>query len=292
MRIAFGTFLGAPDPISVFGDAQYVRPRFAAQPDWAFVAERDGKIVGSNFAARWGSFGFLGPLSVHPEMWDQGIATRLMEAVVGLFDSWQLNQTALFTFPESPRHIGLYQKFGYWPQYLTPVLEKPVSSRSGKPPVLFSRFSADAKNDFAVACRSITDAIFPGLDLSHEIRTVDAQQLGDTVLLGQGDTLDGFAVCHLGRGEAGGGTCYIKFGAVGPGSRAKRCFENLLDACELLAASNGLARIVAGVNASRHGAYKLMLSRGFRAKREGIIMQRPNRSGYCQADAYVIDDLR
>jgi hypothetical protein len=42
MRFAFGTFLGAPDPMMVFGDADYVRSRFAAEPSWAFAAERDG----------------------------------------------------------------------------------------------------------------------------------------------------------------------------------------------------------------------------------------------------------
>ena len=37
MRTAFGTFLGAPEPMKVFGDAQWIRPRFAAAPDWAWA---------------------------------------------------------------------------------------------------------------------------------------------------------------------------------------------------------------------------------------------------------------
>ena len=42
------------------------------------------------------------------------------------------------------------------------------------------------------------------------------QNLGDVVLTGAGP-LDGLAVCHIGAGsEAGGGTCYIKFGAARP----------------------------------------------------------------------------
>ncbi|MDQ2818179.1 MAG: GNAT family N-acetyltransferase, partial [Candidatus Eremiobacteraeota bacterium] len=58
MRTAFGTFLGAPDPIRVFGDVEYIRPRFAAEPAWAYAAEVDGEVIGSNVATRWGSFGF------------------------------------------------------------------------------------------------------------------------------------------------------------------------------------------------------------------------------------------
>ena len=127
MRTAFGTFLGAPEPLMVFGDAQYVRPRFAAEPSWGFVAEIDGEVVGSNFATRWGSFGFFGPLTVRPDLWDRGIGGRLMEPIVALLEGWGVRQKALFTFPQSAKHIGLYQKFGFWPQYLTPLMEKSIS---------------------------------------------------------------------------------------------------------------------------------------------------------------------
>src|SRR5215207_3466851 len=67
MRLAFGTFLGLPDPLAFMGDADYVRTRWRADPAAAFAAELDGALVGSNFAANWGSFGFFGPLTVHPD---------------------------------------------------------------------------------------------------------------------------------------------------------------------------------------------------------------------------------
>ena len=49
-----------------------------------------------------------------------------MEPVVDLFDRWQVRQSGLFTFAESAKHIGLYQRFGYWPQFLTAIMSKPV----------------------------------------------------------------------------------------------------------------------------------------------------------------------
>src|SRR5262245_16346228 len=49
-RTAFGTFLGLPDPSSFAGDADWVRSRFADDPEAAFAAELDGRLVGSNFA--------------------------------------------------------------------------------------------------------------------------------------------------------------------------------------------------------------------------------------------------
>ena len=136
MRMAFGTFLGVPDPMMVFGDAEYVRSRFAAEPSWAFAAELDGEVVGSNFATRWGSFGFFGPLTVRVDFWDRGIAGRLMEPIMDLFDQWQVRQAGLYTFPHSPKHIGLYQRFGFGPQDLTPLMEKQVAPTTGKARVL------------------------------------------------------------------------------------------------------------------------------------------------------------
>lgn len=293
MRTAFGTFMGAPDPLAVFGDAEYVRPRYRAEPSWAFAAEIDGEVVGSNFATRWGSFAFFGPLTVRPDLWDQGIASRLMEPILDLFNEWRVRQAGLFTFPQSPKHIGLYQKFGFWPQHLTPLMEKRVAPAPG--PGGRSKFSTAAESErepILSACRELTDQIYDGLDLSHEIFATDTQELGDTVLLRDGSELAAFAVCHCGAGEAGTGACFIKFAAARPGAKAAERFERLLDACEALAADRGLERIVAGVNAARHDAYRHMLARGYRTWLEGVIMQRPNEPGHCRRDVYVVDDLR
>jgi hypothetical protein len=118
-------------------------------------------------------------------------------------------------------------------------------------------------------------------------------QLGETVLLWRGDSLEAFACCHCGEGtEAGAGRCYIKFGAVRPGANADQVFDHLLDACEALATERRLERVDAGVNTGRDQAYRAMLARGFRADTQGIAMQRPNESAYNRPDVYVIDDWR
>jgi GNAT superfamily N-acetyltransferase len=293
MRMAFGTFLGAPDPMMVFGDADYVRSRFAAEPSWAFAAELDGEVVGSNFATRWGSFGFFGPITVREDLWDRGIASRLMQPIMDLFDIWGVRQAGLFTFPQSAKHIGLYQGFGFWPQYLTPLMARPVASKTGGGEYsTYSQVTQGERSAILASCRDVTDAVFEGLDLEHEIRATDAQRLGDTVLLGRGSDLVGLAVCHCGAGEAGSGACFIKFGGVRPGPDAGDLFERLLGACEELAGERGVERIMAGVNIARHDAYRRLLARGYRTFLQGVVMQKPNEPGYCRPDAYVIDDLR
>src|ERR687893_696345 len=126
MRLAFGTFLGLPEPLAFMGEAGLVQPRWRADPAAAFAAEVGGELVGSNFAANWGSFGFFGPMTVRPDLGDRGIARRLLEPTMALFERRGTRHVGLFTFPHSPKHLGLYQTFGFGPRFLTPVMSKAV----------------------------------------------------------------------------------------------------------------------------------------------------------------------
>lgn len=294
MRVSFGTFLGMPEPAAFMGDAGYVRNRFRADPTAAFAAEVDGQLAGSNFATHWGSVGFFGPLTVRPELWDRGIAKRLMEPVMDLFGRWGLELAGLFTFPHSQKHVGLYQRFGFWPRFLTAVMSKPVAT---DPPTrtisLFSEVPQTQREACLAACRELTSSVFEGLDLELEITAVVKQNLGETVLLWDGSKLSGLAVCHSGPGtEAGSGSCYVKFAAVRPGPAGDALFNRLLDACEALASAKGVASLVAGVNTARHEAYRSMLARGFRTQLQGVAMHRDNEVGYNRPGVYLIDDWR
>lgn len=292
-RRAFATFSGAPDPDTFWADREYVATRWRSYPGAALAAEVNGALVGSNLATRWGSFAFFGPLTVKPELWNRGIAQRLMSSTVDLIDSWQVRAAGLMTFAHSPGHIHLYQKFGFWPRFLTALLSKPPSEHATASFITYSQATDSERTGLVDACRGLTDAIYDGLDVTAEIRSVDAQQLGDTVLLWGGDSLVAFAVCHLGAGtEAGAGTCYVKFAAVRPGAGAEHVFARVLDACEVLALRRGLHRVEAGVNLNRSRAYRSMLRRGFRADSYGISMHRPDSPAYNRPDTYVVDDLR
>jgi len=293
-RTAFGTFLGAADPETFWTDRDYVGSRWRAAHTAAFAAETGGELVGSVFATKWGSVGFLGPLTVRPDLWGDGTGTRLIEAAMAAFNDMDTRHVGLFTFAHSPKHVGLYQKFGFWPRFLTPIMTAPVRGNLAPGPT--SRYSALSERDRAVClddCRAVADAIYQGLDLTEEIRTVDTQGLGDTVLVSTGDRVAGFAVCHYGpKSEAGAGACFVKFGAVRSGPAEDETFGRLLDACETLAAAQGLPVLVAGVSTARHEAYRHLLARGFRAELLGVTMHRPNEAGYSRPGVYVLDDWR
>jgi predicted N-acetyltransferase YhbS len=295
IRVAFGTFLGAADPERFWLDLDYVRGRFGAEHTAALAAEQDGALVGSNFATRWGSVGFFGPLSVRPDLWNAGVGQQLVAAVSDAFEQWGVSHAGLFTFADSAKHVWTYGKFGFYPRFLTAIMAAPARAVSSSLPV--SRHSSlpeGQRRDAEAAARELCEELYPGLDLGAEIRTVTARGVGDTVLLWDGDSrLAGFAVCHIGAGtEAGEGSCLVKFGAVRPGPAAGERFTALLDACRDLAAATGIANLVAGVNTAREEAYRAMHAHGFKTIIQGIAMHRPNEPGYSRPGLYVLDDWR
>lgn len=292
LRLAFGTFIGVPDPESFHLDRDYVSTRWKANPETGLVAEVEGKLAGSNFATGWGRFGFFGPLTVHPALWDRGVAQSLLAPTMDLFAKWGVRDAGLFTFAQSAKHVGLYQKFGFWPRFLTAIMSKSASVAEA-PLDRFSVLSEPDQEQALSACRKLTDSLYEGLDVSTEIRAVNDQSLGETLLLWGGSSLDAFAVCHCGEGtEAGRDTCYVKFAAVRPGPGAETVFEHLLDGCETLAAQRGLQRLEAGVNLGRSRAYRQMLRRGFRTEIQGVAMHRPDSPAYSRSEVFVIDDWR
>jgi GNAT superfamily N-acetyltransferase len=295
-RVAFGTFLGAPDPEVFWADRDYVYGRHRAPHVAAFGATIDGNLVGSNFATKWGSVGFFGPLTVRPDLQERGIAQALLARTMEQFDSWETRHVGLFTFAHSAKHIGLYQKYGFYARFLTAIMSSCVTSRRPGAAAGWSRFSdlnVRQQNEALLGCHDITDTLYPGLDLTEEIRATQVQGLGDTVLVdGQGG-IGAFAVFHYGpRSEAGADACFIKFGAVRVGALAEQDYLRLLDACEALAVAVGMPKVLAGGNMARHEAYGHLVSRGFRTEILGVIMHRYNNPGYCRPGTYVIDDWR
>jgi GNAT superfamily N-acetyltransferase len=293
-RLAFGTFIGLPDPMKFAGDADFVRTRWLVDPAAALGAESAGDLIGSNFLTNWGSVGFFGPLTIRPDFWDKGVASRLLEPTMDIFAGWGTKLAGLYTFAQSAKHVHLYQKFGFWPQFLTAIMTKPVDQTlTASPWNGFSEVAGRGRDDCLKACAELTGAIYEGLNVEREIRAAAWQKLGETVMVWDGSRLAGFAVCHCGAGtEAGSGALYVKFGAARPGRAAEQNFNRLLEACEAFAASRGLEKLVAGVNTARGAAYRRMLARGFRSFIQGVAMLRSEDQGYNRNDVYVIDDWR
>jgi N-acetylglutamate synthase-like GNAT family acetyltransferase len=303
-RLSFGTFLELPDPMSFYGDADYIGTRFRADPSLSLALEVDGNFVGSNFIANWGSVGIFGPLTVHPDYWGKGVAKCLLDKTMAIFKELKTKHVGLFTFSQSPKHIHLYQKYDFWPRFLTAVMSKPVKSeyteKERQKKTSWTKYSDIQKKQSSRVldnCSSLTDSIYDGLDLKIEILSAANQKLGDTILLtdNKSNKLLGLAICHFGpKTEAGSNSCYVKFGSVTTsGNRPESAnFENLIEYCEHFAASQGLSKLVVGVNIGNLAAYRKMISMGFRTEFQGVMMTKNNDPGYHVEDVFAVDDWR
>jgi GNAT superfamily N-acetyltransferase len=296
LRVAFGTFLGMPNPASFMGDADFAYTRWKADPSAVLAAEENGKLIGSNFATNWGSFAFFGPLTVEPEHWNRGVAQQLLGPTMEIFRRWGNRHMGLFTFAASPKHVGLYQRFGFWPRDLVANMTTKLDGdgTNSISPARFSQAKQRDRSALLIACREVTDAIFDGLDVQREIATVISQNLGDAILIWDATKLAAFAVCHTGaRSEAGSGSCYVKFAVVRPGPLASRNFDQLIDGIKAFARSSGAGKITAGVNMARREVFLAMIAAGFRVEGQGIAMETGDaKAGYNRADVYILDDWR
>jgi GNAT superfamily N-acetyltransferase len=293
VRVAFGTFFGVPDLDTFWTDFDYVYGRHGCEHTASFAIDCDGALAGSNFATRWGSVGFFGPLSIRPDLWDRGLAQPLVAAACEQFGRWGVSHAGLFTFAHSAKHVHLYGKSGFYPRFLTAIMTAPAKAGALPEGSRYSALTAPERETAEAASFVLTDEIYPGLDLRGEIRTVAARNLGDTLLLWDGSGLAGFAVCHWGpTSEAGADMLYIKFGAMRSGAGAQERFDALLKHAGALAASAGMGNVLAGVNLARDEAYLRMKALGFRTMIQGVTLHRGNEPGYSRPGVFALDDWR
>ncbi len=77
------------------------------------VAELDGQVVGYQFNALDGSYGYLIRIAVHPEYNSRGIGARLMAEAVQFFQNAHATRIMLNTQQENEHAHRLYEWFGF-----------------------------------------------------------------------------------------------------------------------------------------------------------------------------------
>ncbi len=293
-RLAFGTFNGLPDPLRFGGDIDKIRTRWLADPGAAFGAEVGGGLVGSNFVTHWGSVGYFGPLTVHPDFWDRGVGQKLLATRPGLFEAWGCRHTGLYTYSSSPKHLALYQKFGFWPRALTAIMSKAARPQERVGEVsLYSQAPASERPGLVAAAAGLTDAIYAGLDVQREIFALRTRDSATPFSSGTIRVWRDSRRCTLAPvPRPGAAPALSNSGRPGPGTKAGKYFDRLLTACEAYAVAQGARRLIAGISLARKPAYEQMRARGFKPEVVGVCMHKPNEPGYHRAEAWVIDDWR
>ncbi|HZU69436.1 MAG TPA: GNAT family N-acetyltransferase [Ktedonobacteraceae bacterium] len=77
------------------------------------VAELDGKIIGYQFNALDGDFGYLVRIAVHPSLNGQGIGARLMAEAIRFFKQAKVTRIMLNTQDDNTHAHRLYEWFGF-----------------------------------------------------------------------------------------------------------------------------------------------------------------------------------
>ena len=141
--------------------------------------------------------------------------------------AWGVTHAGLFTFPQSPKHLALYQSYGFLPRFLTPVLAKPPLGRRPGPPKTEGGWSTAGqvgrprhrRRRLRPGHRRHLPR--PGRQPGRSRRPQPRSSATPSWSSATPAALDAFAVCHTGAGsEAGTGTCFVKFGAALPGPGA------------------------------------------------------------------------
>jgi ribosomal protein S18 acetylase RimI-like enzyme len=200
-RIIFAAFAGIHDRHRFARDfpsleaASGLAAGFIAHPSfWGVVAERDGRILGSNFVDERGAIRGVGPITVDPDAQERGIGRRLMEAVLERSagaDGVRLLQDAFNT-----RSMSLYASLGF--RITDPVVLVEGSPHGAVPAGYTVR---PLTEDFVLAAAELSYAVH-GYERTAELR----EAMGRAGAHGafRGDRLVGYAtsLAHFGSAHA------------------------------------------------------------------------------------------
>ena len=154
-----------------------------------------GELAAFNIVHRSGIEGWMGPLAVRPEAQGSGVGKQVVRAGVDWLRAHGCTVIGLETMPRTMDNIGFYSGLGFVPGRLTLTVTLDAAAAE-RAPLLLGRLSQRDRLEATAECRELTEQLLPGYDFSREIALTDQLSLGDTVLLREGSTLVGFALCH------------------------------------------------------------------------------------------------
>jgi predicted N-acetyltransferase YhbS len=101
--------------------AMLANPRF-----YGIVAERDGRIVGSNFADQRSSIAGIGPITVDPEVQNQGVGRSLMRTALDHLNARNFAGIRLVQAAFNNHSLSLYTTIGFRTREPLSVMQGPA----------------------------------------------------------------------------------------------------------------------------------------------------------------------
>jgi GNAT superfamily N-acetyltransferase len=154
-----------------------------------------GEIAAFNMVHRSGVEGWMGPLAVRTEYQGSGVGKEVVERGIAWLKQEGASVIGLETMPRTMDNIGFYSALGFVPGRLTITLT--VDAAAGdRAPELLARLGARDREETLDEVRALVERLAPGYDFTREIELTEALALGDTVIVRQGGSVAGVALCH------------------------------------------------------------------------------------------------
>jgi GNAT superfamily N-acetyltransferase len=267
--------------------SRLIAGRFQKEPGGCFIAEDQSHgVIGAVLSIAWGSVAWLGPLVIRPEAPGKSVEAQLLQAVLDYWEPMTLSAQGLEADPALPAEVALYASFGFRPQFLTATLIGAVDPDGPREPIRqrspsfelnrLSQLTGGLAETMLANTRRISERHYPGLDYGKEIQSVQDLHLGDTLLLGVGERLYGFAICHAAPGsEAEADNCYVKALLIDPAIDDQETLLALVEACEGYARTQQLKTVRLGINLACWEGYQAVAARGYQLRQLHLRMVRP-----------------
>ena len=155
-----------------------------------------GNIAAFNMVHQSGSEGWMGPLAVRADQQGKGLGKEMVLRGVDWLRERGAGVIGLETMPRTVDNIGFYARLGFVPGHLTLTLTLDAARQDAANVELLSRLDKPSRAAAVNDCRTLVDGILPGSDYTREILLTDQLELGETLLLRDGDDLVGFALAH------------------------------------------------------------------------------------------------
>ena len=227
-----------------------------------------GKVVAFNVAHLSGAEAWMGPLAVHPDYQGHGLGKALVGSGIEYLKEGGARVIGLETMPRTMDNIGFYSSLGMTPGHLTLTVTVDGEFAAPRPMGISAvRLGGLDPGDMerAVAqCVALTQSILPGYDFSREIRLTEDLVLGDTMLLFEGESLTGFAVCHsvpLVEGRVREELRVLKLVA-----NTDETFDELITVLSDHARRSGTRRLAIRIQSAYTSGYRRLVNRGGRMR--------------------------
>ncbi len=227
-----------------------------------------GKVIAFNVAHMSGKEAWMGPLAVHPDHQGRGLGKSVVSTGIELLKKRGASVIGLETMPRTMDNIGFYSSLGMNPGYLTltltvdGVFAPPMTGH--RRALRLGTLPADEIEKAVKECRVVADSILAGYDFSREIQLTEELALGDTLMLMDGDTLAGFALCHsvpLVEGRAREELRVLKLVV-----RDEQDFDVMVTMLSDHARRSGTRRVALRMQGQYPAAYRQLMRRGARVR--------------------------